>query len=368
VKRAMILSNDHIYTYNLRKELIERLIEEGFKVYLALPYGEKVQLLVRMGCEFVELALDRRGMNPIRDLKLLLGYYRILQSIRPDVVLSYTVKPNLYGGLVCRLLRIPFFPNVTGLGTAFGTDNLTQRALVQMYKVAHRKASCVFFQNEQNERFLMAKGVRVQRSRLVPGSGVNITEHCYELYPESDEVVRFLFIGRIMKEKGIEELVDAAIEIRRKYNNVQFDAIGFVEEDYRNRVEEIGGLGVVNFHGVKDNVHQYIKACHAVVLPSYHEGMANVLLEGASTGRPVLASNIPGCRETFDEGISGFGFEPRNVDDLTDALIRFIDLPLEQKKEMGIAGRQKMEREFDRRLVVDVYMKEITRVLGQEVH
>lgn len=364
MKRIVIFSNHDLYTYKLRKELIERLINEAYEVYLVLPYGSKVELLKQMGCELINVEFDRRGRNPIRDAKLLLRYYKVVQAVKPQAVLSYTVKPNIYAGLVCRILRIPFFPNVTGLGTALDNVSILQRVLVQMYRLAYAKATCVFFQNKENESFFSNHGVRIERHRLIPGSGVNLDQHYFEPYPGDDKTIKFLFMGRIMKDKGIEELMEAATAIKSQFANVRFDAIGFVEEEYRARADEISELGVINFHGVVDDVHEYIKSCHAVVLPSYHEGMANVLLEAASTGRPILASNISGCKEIFDEGVSGFGFEPRNSCDLADALRRFIGLPLERKGAMGLAGRKKMEQEFDRSLVVEAYLDEIDRIVG----
>jgi galacturonosyltransferase len=166
-----------------------------------------------------------------------------------------------------------------------------------------------------------------------------------------------------MKAKGIDELLEAIERVKNKYSNVQLDIVGFCEEDYSDKLKEYEKQEFIKYHGQQDDIHTFIKDCHALVLPTYHEGMANVLLEAASTGRPVLASNIPGCKETFDEGVSGLGFEVKNVDSLVKAIIKFIDLPYEEKKAMGIAGRKKMEREFDRNIVVNAYLEEINRVI-----
>ncbi|MBD8004260.1 glycosyltransferase family 4 protein [Bacillus norwichensis] len=365
MKKVVIFSNHHAYTYNFRKEIIQRLLDEHYKIYVVLPYGEKVELLKKMGCEFIDLPLDRRGMNPITDLKLLLSYNKVIRKIKPDVVLSYTIKPNIYGALVCRRQRVPFIANVTGLGSAVDNKGLFQKIIIQLYRLAFSKVSCTFFQNQSNQLFFKNKQIINGRYRVIPGSGVNLKQHSFEEYPIDSGLIRFLFIGRVMKDKGIEELVDAATLIKKEYSNVQFDAIGFYEKDYEERAKELGKLGVINFHGVKDNVHEYINKSNAVVLPSYHEGMANVLLEAASTGRPVIASNISGCKETFDEGVSGLGFEVKNSAALTDALIKFINLPYEQKKAMGVAGRKKMEREFDRNIVVNAYIDEIDRITDE---
>jgi glycosyltransferase involved in cell wall biosynthesis len=362
MKKVLILSNHHAYTYNFRKEIIQRLIYENYKVYIVVPYGEKVELLKEMGCEFIDLPLDRRGMNPITDFKLLLNYNKIIKKVNPDVVLSYTIKPNIYGGIVCRKLRVPFIANVTGLGSAVEKKGFLLKILIHLYRIAFRKVGCIFFQNQKNELFFRGNKISNGRHRIIPGSGVNLTTHPFEEYPDDSGLVKFLFIGRIMRDKGIEELIEAAIKIKKEFKNVQFDAIGFYESDYEKRAIELSELGVITFHGVKDNVHEYIKSTHAVVLPSYHEGMANVLLEAASSGRPVIASNIPGCKETFDEGVSGIGFEVRNSSALTDACVQFVTLPYAQKKAMGVAGRNKMEKEFDRNIVVNAYIDEIERI------
>lgn len=364
MKRILFLVNHHVVIYNFRRELVERLLDEGYEVFVSSPYGKRIDDLVQIGCHYVEANIDRHGINPAAELRLFRYYSKILRDIKPDVVLTYTVKPNIYGNLACKKLGIPSIANVTGLGTAIENSGIVRRILVQLYRVAFRDVQCVFFQNKQNERFFLDNWVKMKRHSVIPGSGVNLTQHCFEEYPVDDGITRFLFIGRIMKDKGIEELIDAAITVKKRYKNVQFDAVGFYEEDYKNKAEELERLGVIRFHGVQDDVHEFINNCSAVVLPSYHEGMANVLLEAASTGRPVLASNIPGCSETFDEGISGFGFEPKDSENLANALIKFINLPYEQKKVMGIAGRQKMEREFDRNIVVNAYLEEIDKIIN----
>ena len=360
----MIFSNHPTYTYNLRKEIIEKLLEANHKIYLVLPDGDKMDRLKKKGCEFIDQPLNRRGKNIITDLKLLLAYNRIVKRIKPDIALTYTIKPNIYGGLVCRLQKIPTIANVTGLGTALINEGFIQKLLVQRYRFA--KINCIFFQNENNYSFFRAKKILTGRHRIIPGSGVNLEEYPFEGYPIDDGTVRFLFIGRIMEAKGIQELIEAVKIVKRKYKNVQFDAIGFFEEIQEKRMKKLKELELINFQGVVENVHDYIKKSHAVILPSHHEGMANVLLEAAATGRPVLASNIPGCIETFDEGVTGFGFEAKNAKAVADALIKFINLPYSQKQAMGIKSREKMEKFFDRKIVVNAYLEEINKITEGE--
>lgn len=364
MKKVVILSNHHAYTYNFRKEIIQRLIDEKFKVYVVLPYGEKVELLKEMGCEFVDLPLDRRGMNPITDLKLLLSYNKILKKINPNVVLSYTVKPNIYGGMVCRKLNIPYVANVTGLGTAVENRGFVQKMLVQLYRVAFKKVSCIFFQNTENQQFFIDKKIGMGRYRIIPGSGVN-TNHFHLLDYPADKTVEFVFISRIMKEKGIDQYLEAAEYIRGKYPNTRFHVLGFCEEDYENKLKGMQDKGIIQYHGMQSDVREFHKISHCTIHPTYYpEGMSNVLLESAASGRPIITTNRSGCREIVDNGVNGYVVEQQNSQDLIKKVERFLKLDYEAKKQMGLAGRRKVENEFDRQIVVDTYLKEIGSVIN----
>ncbi|MDR7079138.1 galacturonosyltransferase [Neobacillus niacini] len=362
--KILVLANFGMGLYNFRKELLQELIEQKSKVYLSLPNDEYVPKLKSLGCQFVETHLDRRGTNPMNDSKLLLHYIQMIKRIKPDVVLTYTIKPNVYGGIACRITKTPYFTNITGLGTAVENKGIIQKITLMLYKTGLKKASCLFFQNKTNLKFFSDKNIVKNKTRLVPGSGVNLEQHTFEVYPCESQNIRFIFIGRIMKSKGIEELLEAAKIIKEVYPNTQFDLIGHCEEDYQQQLSELNKSEVLNYHGQQEDVHSFIKKSHATILPSYHEGTANVLLESASSGRAVLASRVPGCKETFDEGISGFGFDVRSVDSLVEAIIKFINLPYEQKKAMGVAGRKKMEKEFDRKIVISAYIDEINNLKG----
>ena len=364
--RILILANNDVGLYKFRRELIETLIKRGEQLYISLPHGHYIEKLSQMGCIFIETPIDRRGTNPITDMKLLINYTKLIKTIKPDVVLTYTIKPNVYGGIACQLTNTSFLANVTGLGTSIENGGFLQRITLILYTFGLRKAHCVFFQNELNKKFLENSVVK-SRTKLIPGSGVNIDHHNFEEYPIDNGVIRFLFIGRIMKSKGIDELFKAAQIIKTSFPNTEFHFVGGKEEDYDDRLNELTKKEIIFYHGLQESVHTFIKDCHATINPSYHEGMSNVLLESASTGRPVLASNVPGCMETFDEGISGFGFEVKNVDSLVKTIIKFIELPYEQKKAMGIAGRKKMEKEFERNLVTQAYLEEIRQATGRYI-
>ena len=360
MKKIVILSNHHSYTYNFRKEIIQKLLDENYEVFLVLPYGEKVELLKEMGCKYIDLPLDRRGMNPITDLKLIFNYYQIIKRIAPDAVLSYTVKPNLYGGMVCRMLNISFFPNVTGLGSAVEKENTIQKALIQMYKIAFKKVTCIFFQNKENQRFFESKNIGINKSKLIPGSGVNTDQFSLIPYP-SDKTIEFLFISRIMKEKGIDQYLEAAKYIKEKYPNTKFHVLGFCEEKkYEEKLKRLQDRGVIQYHGMQSDVRAYHKKAHCTIHPTYYpEGMSNVLLESAASGRPIITTNRSGCKEIVDDNINGYIVETKNSKDLIIKIEQFIQLPNEEKKNMGLAGRLKVEKEFDRTIVVDSYLDSI---------
>ena len=357
--KILFLTNIDIGLYRFRRELIETLVRDN-EVYFCVPPGEYVDKIKNIGCKFIPCnVIDRRGTNPIKDLKLYNFYRRTITEVQPDVVLSYTIKPNVYGGLVCGRRRIPFISNVTGLGTTIENGGLLSVISTRLYKRGLKKASCVFFQNEENRKLFVDKGIVRGKTRLVPGSGVNLKTNSFEHYPNESNGIRFLFVGRIMKDKGIKELLDAMQIIHREHEDAIVDIVGFCDEDYNNALIEAEQAGFIRFHGLQSEMHSFYTNCHCAVLPSYHEGMANVLLEASATGRPVITTRVPGCQETFEEGVTGFGCEAKSAESLIEAMRKFINLPHEEKERMGLAARIKMEKEYDRSIVVEAYNEEI---------
>lgn len=359
--KVLVLSNFGMGLYKFRKELLQELIKQGHEVFVSLPNDDYVPLLENIGCKYIESKVDRRGTNPIADMKLLVYYIKIIKKIKPDIVLTYTIKPNVYGGIACRITKTPYLPNVTGLGTAIENEGVMQKVTLTLYKMGLKNAKCIFFQNEPNRQFFIDRGIIKTKSKVIPGSGVNLEQHLFEEYPEDEVNIKFLFIGRIMRAKGIDELLVAAKQIKESNPNIEFHLVGFCEEGYLEQLKELNDSGIIHYHGQQDDVHKYIKNSHATILPSYHEGTSNVLLESASTGRPILASNVTGCKETFDEGVSGIGFKVKSVDALLGAMLKFLELPCEKKKQMGLAGRKKMEQEYDRKIVINAYLEQISR-------
>lgn len=352
MKRILILANFDVGLYKFRKELIQELLNQGSEVYLSLPDGKLVRKLEEMGCKFVNTSVDRRGINPKTDMKLLLFYRKLVKKLNPDLVITYTIKPNIYGGLVCRRLKVPYAVNITGLGTAFQNPGTIKTIATILYKSALKKAKVVFFENIGNKQvFLEEKIVKEGQTCVLNGAGVNLEEYPFYEYPEEGET-RFLFIGRVMKEKGVDELFAVAEKVKKEYDEVAFDIVGPMEDDYKDRIQELVGKGIVEYHGYQEDVKPFIKRCHCFVLPSYHEGMANTLLEAGAMGRPLITSRIHGCMEAVEDGVSGFLCEKQSVDSLYHGIKKFMELPWEERKMMGMAGRRRMEEAFDKRQVV----------------
>ena len=364
----MILANDTTYTYNLRNEIIERLIADGHEVVIVskpLLFREELQ---ELGCRLIDLETNRHGTSPVSDLKLLRNYRRILADEKPDVVLTYNIKPNVYGGLACRMTKTHFLPNITGLGTAVEYPGLMQKISSKLYKAGVARADCVFFQNEENRAFFTSHRMlrKDARTRLLPGSGVSLKVHKPMPYPEKGDKTHFLFIARVMQEKGIDLYLAAAKRIYEKHKDVMFHICGQCDDErYIGLLKEAEEGGYIAYHGEQKNMIPFFEMAHCIVHPSYYpEGMSNVLLEAAAHCRPIIATDRAGCRETVENGKSGFVIPVKDEDALTEALEKFLQLSWEQKREMGLAGREKIEREFDRQFVVKAYTEEIGRTVG----
>ena len=361
--KVLILTNCGSGLFHFRKELLKALSTQH-EVHIAFPKDEYVDKLVKVGCVYHRFEFFRHGTNPFKEFQLILRYKKLIKKIQPDIVLTYTIKPNVYGGLACQLLKVPYITNVTGLGIAILNGGLMSKITLFLYKIGLNKATTVFFQNEENKNFFIKKHIVKQNYRLLPGSGVNLNEFSFCDYPDENEPLKFLFIGRIMKDKGIEEFLQCAKHIKAFNPNIQFDIIGGFDEDkYKPIITEYENAKIINYFGVQSDVKPFIKSHHAIILPSYHEGTSNVLLESAACGRPVIATDVAGCRETYDDEISGIGCKAKSCESLITAVEKFLNFSYSQKAEMGIAARKKIESQFDRKIVIDAYINEINKLL-----
>lgn len=364
--KILIVANDAIGLENFRGMLIEQIIKKGHTVSIILPKTdvdlqvEAESNLKSMGCRLYHVTLERRSMNPIKDLKLILLYRNCLKRISPEMVITYTIKPNIYMGGLCAVSGIIYVANITGLGSAFQNEGITKTIISVLYKLALIKAKTVFFENKENMKIMIKKGiVNNKNACLLKGAGVDIYKFSYLEYPKDDKDVEFLFIGRVMREKGIDELFTSMKKLVAQGEKCRLSILGMFEEDYLEKIKRYEKEGWLTYYGLQKDIRPYIKKSHCFVLPSWHEGMANTNLENAASGRPIITSNIHGCMEAVVNGKSGFLIEKKNSESLYKAMKEFIDLPYEEKKEMGINGRKFIVQNFDKRQVVKETMNHL---------
>ena len=364
MKTVLFLVNKDNVIYNFRKELAFELIKRDCEVVISSPYGKKIDYLIEKGAKFAPLQIDRRGKNILNDLKLVWDYYCQIRRINPDVVLTYTTKCSIYGGIACRMLGKPYIVNNAGLYRNEDFSKIVWFILRKLFRMSFSHANCMMYQNSYERDTLNKIISKTVHYRDIPGSGVNLEEYIYQPYPKED-VIRFNYVARIVGFKGINELLACAERIKKKYPNTEFVLYGDYDDDtYRQRVAELESKGIVKYGGIQLDMKPCIAKAHAVIHPSYYEGVTNVILEHGAMGRPSIASDIPGCREGIDDGVSGYTFELKNVDDLVAKVESFINLPYSEKEKMGKAARLKMEREFDRNIVTNIYLEEIKNIIG----
>ena len=360
-KKIMFISCKDNTFYNFRSELILKLKDMGNEVILVCPYGKKMDYFIERGCKFIDIEMDRRGTNIYRDIKLVSAYRKILKYEKPDIVLTYTAKPSYYASFVCGFMKIPHIINNCGIMEASG---IFGKFLDFLYIICEKKANCIMFQNTYERDYTETLLKYKVPYRELPGSGVNTDRFPYQSYPENDDIITFNFVARVMKSKGIDEFLECASIIKSKYPNTRFVIYGDYDDDeYRRIVGEYIERGIVEYGGIQLDMKPAIAAAHAVIHPSYYEGMTNVVLEHSSSGRPCLGSNIPGVKEGIDNGKTGYVFQVKNGKATAEAVEKFIKLSHEEKVAMGRNAREKMIREFDRNIVTNIYLVEIGKIL-----
>jgi len=338
--------------WQFRRELIAELLKEG-EVVISMPFVGHEDDFKAMGCRCMDIKLDRRKIDPAAEIGLYKLYKEMIRREAPDLVITYSIKPNIYAGYACRKLHVPYCTNVQGLGTAFQKKSIAG-VVTKMYRIALKEAKTVFFENTEIAREFMRRRI-VSEDKIINlhGAGVNLEHFTEQPYPSEDDGVHFLFLGRIMKEKGVDEAIEAAKKIKAKYGDkVKFDLVGFFEDDYKETVEQLVADGLIEFHGFQEEPRPWYARAHCIVLPSYHEGMSNVLLEGAATGRALITSDIPGCREAVLEGKTGYLCKKEDVESLVQCNEKFLSLSPEERACMGSSGREWMKKHFDRAEIV----------------
>lgn len=358
-KRILFLANHFITLYSFRKEMINAMVRQGHELYLSLPKSDENKYFEGLGCHIIETEIDRRGVNPIKDIRLILFYKKMIPQVNPDIIFSYTIKPNIYGTLVSNG-KYRQVCNITGTGATFLKRSLVSSICEVLYKLSIKRCYKVFFQNTGDRDFFIKEGLVKNNYAMLPGSGCNLQQHIFQPLPEGNEI-RFIFIGRVMKLKGIDQYLQAAEIIRKKYPNTKFFIAGWNEQpDYMRLVEEAQKAGWVEYIGFRKDIDQWIEKCHCTILPSHGgEGVPNVLLESAATGRICIGSKINGTMDVIENGKNGYLFNTGDGMDLARQIEKFILLSPEKRSAMGKAGREKVEHEFDRRIVINAYMNEV---------
>ena len=361
---VMIAANSSWNLENFRSGLIRELLREGHEVTTVSPDTQELTIDGEV-VHHRRWKLDRSGRNPVKELVRVSSFAAIVLQERPDVVLGFTIKPNLYGSIVGRLLGVPVVPNVTGLGTAFLSGRALRRSALLLYRAAFRRAPIVFFQNRDDQAlFIRERLVREGQSRIVPGSGIDLASFRPSELPKD---TRFLMIARLLGDKGVREYVAAARLLRAKLPTASFSLLGELDPQNQSAIakQELDSWiaeGVIDYLGSVSDVRPFIDQSSAVVLPSYREGLPRTLLEGAAMGRPLIGADVPGCREVVREGVTGFLCEARNVESLVAAMEQFARITRDERALMGARARAMAEAEFDERLVHMAYVKAINDV------
>ena len=369
-----LLTNNDDDVYCFRKELIDGLIADGYDMLISCPYGPKFELMNDISYIYDNPIIDRRGMNPIKDFRLLIHYLNLFRKYRPAVVLTYTAKPNVYASIAAHWMNIPVINNLTGLGSVVNESGLKQRFIMWLFKQAYRKSACMMFQNETNMQVAKKHGMIKGDYLLIPGSGVNTDRFPLQPYPDGGNgkdgaMVVFNYIGRVLKDKRVDDYIEAAKRIKKAYPNTEFNILGFIEPTeihYEKDLAELQKNGTVIYRGSQKDIKPFIARAHATIHPStYGEGMSNVLLESASSGRFLITTNNPGCQETLLHDRTGYIYNGGSVEALVYAIEQFLSLPNDVRRQMGIAGRELVKTYFSRKIVVDTYRDKVRELLSR---
>lgn len=370
-----LLTNNDDDVYCFRKELVEALIADGYQMLISCPDGPKFELMRDIPFIYDNPDIDRRGTNPIKDLRLLMHYRKLFKKYKPCVVLAYTAKPNVYASIAAHQLGIPVINNLTGLGSVVNEKGMMKSFIMWLFKLAYQKSACMMFQNETNMQVAISEGMVKGRYRLIPGSGVDTNRYPLQPYPgggdgKTGEPVVFNYIGRILHDKGVDDYIEAAKRIKKDYPQTEFNMLGFVEPTeihYEKDLAELEKQGIVIYRGSQKDVKPFIARAHCTIHPStYGEGMSNVLQESASSGRFLITTDNPGCKETVEDNKTGYIYKGGDVDALVSTIERFLALPNDQRQLAGELGRKRMEEKFSRKIVIKAYQEEIERILGSQ--
>jgi len=362
LSRTIVLSaNGDWNIANFRQGLIRALRSAGYEPVVIAPKDPAAEArMAALGVQRIPVRIERSGRNPLADARLLLEYKRLLGKLRPAAYLGFTIKPNIYGSLAAASLGIPAIPNVSGLGTAFIRRGMLQQIVTRLYRVAFSRCPVVFFQNDEDRQLFVDRGIVEDRqARVLPGSGVDL-EH-FTPRPPTNGPPAFLLVGRLLRDKGVREFVGAARALSPMLTGSRFQLLGPIDQANRTAITRAQldnwvAEGVVEYLGVTDDVRPYMAKATAVVLPSYREGLPRSLLEAAAMERPLIAADVPGCRDVVEDGVNGYLCDPRDSRSLASAMRRMAALSPAERLAMGQAGRRKVQEQFGEELVVQSYL------------
>ena len=369
-KTAAISINSSWNIINFRKGLIKALQEQGYRVVALAPADAWSARFAELGVDHIPVEMDKQGVSPVNDLRLLARYHRVLRRLKPDIFLGYTAKPNIWGSLAAHALGIPVINNVSGLGTAFIKQGLLTRIVTGLYTFAFRRSHTVFFQNrDDRDLFVEKRIVTPEKAKLLPGSGINLEAFSPGSAAGGVGGFTFLLVARLLWDKGVGEYVEAARIVRAEAPDAHFQLLGFLDVPNRTAVgrsdvEAWVAEGLIEYLGEADDVRPFVAAADCVVLPSYREGLPRVLLEGAAMAKPLIATDVPGCRHVVDHDSNGYLCAVRDPRSLADAMLKMMALTPEARSAMGGAGRRKVEQEYDERIAVGRYLDAIEAALG----
>ncbi|HZB14940.1 MAG TPA: glycosyltransferase family 4 protein [Chryseolinea sp.] len=359
--RIAIVLNTSWNIYNFRMNFIKSLLKQGYEVHTIAPEDSFTPFLLEAGCIHHRVKMDSRGANPIKDSALILELFGIYRKVKPDVILHYTIKPNVYGTIAAAMLGIPVINNVCGLGTVFLKDNFVSAIAIFLYKISFKFANKVFFQNADDQKlFIDKKLVSVDATDTLPGSGIDLTKFQPTEFRRNKKFT-FLLISRLITDKGILEFIDAVKKLRSNGMDAHFQILGAMDPLHKrgiqvNLVEQWINSGTIEYLGTTQDVREFINNADCVVLPSYREGTPRTLLEAASSSKPIIATDVPGCNNVVEHDRNGFLCRLKDVDDLADKMKAMASLSDEQLKQFGTNGRAKMEAEYDESLVINKYL------------
>lgn len=360
--RIAIVLNTSWNIFNFRMNFVRTLLEQGYEVHTIAPNDEYTHLLQEAGCIHHQVRMDSRGANPIKDAALIVELFMIYKKVKPDFILHYTIKPNVYGTIAARLLKIPVVNNVCGLGTVFLKDNLVSVMATFLYRISFRFAHKVFFQNPDDLHLFLDKKLVPEKSvDLLPGSGIDLKRFKPMPYKRNEKFT-FLLISRLITDKGILEYIDAVKKLRADGLNARFQILGAMDTEHKRGIkkEVIDDWiknGVIEYLGTTDDVREFIKKADCIVLPSYREGTPHTLLEAASSSKPIIATDVPGCNHVVKNNYNGLLCRLKDSDDLASKMTTMAGLNDETLRLFGENGRAKMEAEYDESVVINKYLQ-----------